>query len=275
MLKLRRHFVIVEGPLRKGKPASTKSVASDERKGLEMDESMNAGLRQARRSRRQVQRHLRWAVMAVVCVAVQAQQPHDTGQLTAHPITGEPRRFVVTKALSPDGTVNFDANDADVRIVRNLDQTHIRLEVGVEDARLDPAQAEQRWLKRMDVAGSNASIELHLPTGRSSGSVTLYVPPVTALVVTLHAGRLTVNGVKGDKNLTVGTGMLTLREADPSAYQHVTAEVGVGQLTDSVFHGKESGLLGRKLIVEGKGPYQLLLHVGKGDIELTAEDGGL
>jgi hypothetical protein len=240
-----------------------------------MGQTMTANLRPTPPSSRRIRRHLLWAVMAAVCVAAQAQQPTDSDPLTVPPTNGQPRRFLVTKALSPGGTVNFEANDADVRIVRNIEETQIRLEVGVENAHLDPAQAEQRWLKRMDVEGSQASIQLHLPTDRSAGSVTLYVPPVTSLVVTLHSGRLTVNGVKGDKNLTVGTGILTLREADPSVYQHVKAEVSVGRLTDGVFHGKESGLLGRKLIAEGKGPYQLLLHVGNGDIVLTEEDGGL
>ncbi len=209
--------------------------------------------------------------IAAICLALQAQQPASSPE----PAAGvQPRRFVIAKAISSGGTVNFDVNDADVRIVRDLDQAQVRLEVEVETGRVEPEQAQQLWLKQFDAEGDKVSIHLQLPTDRSAGSVTLYVPTLTSLVVKQHAGRLTVNGVKGDKNLNVGSGTLTLREADPSSYQHVKVAVGVGQITNEVFHGKESGLLGRTLVVEGSGTYQLLLHVGNGDIFLTPEDGG-
>ncbi len=216
-------------------------------------------------------RHFLVIAITAICLPIQAQQPASQPERAAG---GQPRRFVVAKAISPGGTVNFDVNDADVRIVRNLDQAQVRLEVEVETVRLEPEQAQHLWLKQFDVEGDKVSIHLQLPTDRSAGSVTLYVPTLISLVVKQHAGRLTVNGVKGDKNLNVGSGTLTLREAEPLSYQHVKVAVGVGQITNEVFHGKESGLLGRTLVVEGGGTYQLLLHVGNGDIFLTPEDGG-
>src|SRR5664279_3202464 len=200
--------------------------------------------------------------LTAIGLGVQAQQATSS---TDRAGAGQPSRFVIAKPISPGGAVNVYVNNADMRIVRNLDEAQVRLEVEVESGRLEPAQAQQLWLKQFEVVGDKASIQLQLPTDRSAGSVTLYLPALTPLVVKQHAGRLTVNGVKGDKNLNVGSGMLTLREADPSSYLHVKAEVGVGQITNEVFHGKESGLLGRKLVVEGNGLYQLLLHVGNGD----------
>ncbi len=91
--------------------------------------------------------------------------------------------------------------------------------------------------------------------------------------VDLHAGKLVVRGVKGNKNLHVGSGDLTLREADPATYASVKAEVGLGELTDGVFHGKEGGVLGREMEVQGKGKYQLYMHLGIGDLQITQEDG--
>lgn len=208
------------------------------------------------------------ALAMCVCAAVQGQE-----STSLHPRTDEPRRFVVERSLSPGGALDLVVNAGDVRIVRNLQPGKIRLQVEIMSPQLDSARAQQRWVKRIEVEGSHASIDLQLPTGRSAGLVTIYVPPVTSLVVKLHAGRLTVGGVKGDKDLRVGSGMLTLRETDASEYQHVRADVHLGELTDDVFHVKQNGLWGRRLIVEGKGRYQLLLHVGTGDLVLTGEDG--
>src|SRR5450631_602671 len=266
MLKLERHPAIVEGHSRKGKPSRPKSAALYLGNGPEMDKSVIADSL----GRQRFFMLTLGVGMAAICLVMQAQQPASPSEQTG----GQPRRFVIAKSIPPGGTVTFDVNDADVRIVRNLDETQVRLEVKVETGHLDLEQAQQLWLKQFDAEGDRVSIQLQLPTDRSAGSVTLYVPTLTPLVVKQHAGRLTVNGVKGDKNLNVGSGMLTLREADPSSYLHVKAEVGVGQITNEVFHGKESGLLGRKLVVEGSGPYRLLLHVGNGDIVLTPEDGG-
>lgn len=267
MLMLERHPAIVEGHPRKGKPLRTKSAALHFGNGPEMDKSVIAvGLPVQRVFTRSL-----GVGLAAICLAVQAQQPASPPQRDAG---GQPRRFTIAKALSPGGTVTFDVNNADVRIVPNLDQAQVRLEVVVETARLEPEQAQQLWLKQFDADGDKVSIHLQLPGDRSAGSVTLYVPPIVSLAVKQHSGSLTVNGVKGDKNLNVGSGTLTLREADPSSYQHVKVAVGVGQITNEVFHGKESGLLGRLLLVEGSGTYQLLLHVGNGDIVLTPEDGG-
>lgn len=263
---LERHPAIVEGHSRKGKPGRTKIAALRWGNGPEMDKSVIAEWL----PRQRVFTLTLGLGMAAICLAVQAQQPASPPERDA----GKPRRFVIAKALSPGGTVNFDVNDADVRIVRNLDPTQVRLEVEVETMRLEPEQAQQLWLKQFDAEGDKVSIRLQLPTDRSAGSVTLYVPTVASLAVKQHAGRLTVNGIKGDKNLNVGSGTLTLREAEPSSYLHVKVAVGVGQITNEVFHGKESGLLGRTLVVEGGGTYQLLLHVGNGDIFLTPEDGG-
>jgi len=187
----------------------------------------------------------------------------------------EPHRFVVAKDFAPGGALDFTVNAGDVRIVRNLQPSQVRLEVAVTTRQLGPAEAQKRWVKRMEVNGSHATIDLQLPMGRSAGLVTIYVPAATSLVAKMHAGRLTVGGVKGNKDLRVGSGVLTLRVADPAAYQHVRAEVRLGELSDGIFHGKQNGMLGRTMVAEGKGQYQLLLHVGTGELVLTGEDGGL
>lgn len=209
-------------------------------------------------------------LVACSCGALQGQ--HSAGP---HPRTDEPRMFVIEKALPEGAALDLVVNAGEVRIVRNLQPGQIRLEVGVTGHQLDPVLAQQRWVKRMNVEGGHAAIDLRLPTGRSAGLVTIYVPPVTTLVVKMQGGSLTVAGVKGDKDLRVESGMLTLRGADPVAYGHVRADVRLGELTDGVFHSKQSGLWGGTLILEGKGRYQLLLHVGAGDLVLTGEDGGM
>jgi hypothetical protein len=185
----------------------------------------------------------------------------------------ESDKMVVQKEFVSGGEVDFKVNSGNVRIVRNHEPEQIRLEIHLQTKGFDTSLAVQKWVRAFDVQGNHASIALQLPGSKTVGLTTLYLPEITSMNVDLHAGKLVVRGVKGNKNLHVGSGALTLREADSAAYASVKAEVGLGQLTDWVFHGKEGGTLGRQMQAEGPGKYQLYMHLGIGDLQITQEDG--
>src|SRR5664279_5020515 len=106
MLKLERHPVIVEGHSCKGKPSRTKSVALTAGNGREMDKSVIAGSLH----RRRVFTLILGVAIAVICSAVLAQQPASPSDRA---IGGQPRRFVIVKAIPSGCTVSFEVNDAD------------------------------------------------------------------------------------------------------------------------------------------------------------------
>jgi hypothetical protein len=216
-------------------------------------------------------------VLLPLAVSLLGAWPLATAQEGKAPVAHVPKsnRVVVSREFGSGGSVSLQINSGDLRVIRNTHANELRIEIMIESPKVDAAQAQREWVKRMSIEGNAALIELNLPSDRIAGAATLYVPAETALKVAMHAGKLVVSGVKGNKNLSVGTGMLTLREGDPSVYKHVKAEVSLGEMSDGVFHGKQSGLLGRTLIADGQGNYQLLLHVGTGDLVLTGEDGSL
>jgi hypothetical protein len=185
----------------------------------------------------------------------------------------ESDKMVVQKEFVSGGEVDFKVNSGDIRIVRNHEPEQIRLEIHLQTKGFDTSLAVQKWVRAFDVQGNHASILLQLPGSKTVGLTTLYLPQLTSMNVDLHAGKLVVRGVKGNKNLRVGSGSLTLREADSAAYASVKAEVGLGQLSDWVFHGKEGGMLGREMEMQGPGKYQLYMHLGIGDLQITQEDG--
>ena len=182
-------------------------------------------------------------------------------------------KVVLQKPFALGGEVDFKVNSGDLRIVRNQQHEQIRLEIHLQTKGFDTSLALQKWVRTFEVQGNHATISLQLPSNKTVGLTTLYLPEITSMAVDLHAGKLVVRGVKGNKNLHVGAGALTLREADSATYASVRAEVGLGQLTDGVFHGKEVGMLGREMEVQGPGKYQLYMHLGIGDLQITQEDG--
>lgn len=185
----------------------------------------------------------------------------------------EADKVIVQKEFVSGGEVDLKVNSGDIRIVRNHEPEQIRLEIHLQTKGFDTSLAVQKWVRSFEVQGDHASILLQLPGSKTVGLTTLYLPEITSMAVDLHAGRLVVRGVKGNKNLHVGSGSLTLREADSAAYASVKAEVGLGQLTDGVFHGKEGGMLGREMQLQGTGKYRLYMHLGIGDLQITQEDG--
>lgn len=186
----------------------------------------------------------------------------------------KPQPLVVSRAFPLHGRVVLVVNVGDVHVVRNPDAQQIRLQI--EPRQAVSAAEMQGWIKRFEVEGDHASLELKLPrTGHSAGPVTLYVPQAASLKVDVGIGDITVAGVEGDKDLRVSVGELVLRDGNPSSYGHLETSVRVGDLKDSLFHAQQRGWLGREANFDRAGRYSLVARVGIGDLTMTGEDAGL
>ena len=121
-----------------------------------------------------------------------------------------------------------------------------------------------------DVRGSDATIEFHAPSGANTQfDVELEVPEKTNLDVHDKVGDVTVEGIEGDKDLTLSVGDIRV-DHGREGYRLVNASTGIGDVNGDGY-GETSGWLGKTLKYHGDGRYQLRAHVGVGDIRLEGK----
>jgi hypothetical protein len=150
--------------------------------------------------------------------------------------------------LPAGGTVVLEMNVGDVTIKPSAGANRIRLEIRAD--RQDAQGSLAASVKRFDVTGYRADLELRIPKDHehcfscySASSVTLYVPAQTLLRVKLGIGDLTVQGVRGDKDLHVGIGDLRIGFDGNDEYAHIETSTHIGDIDDPLRAGEPSGFL--------------------------------
>jgi len=115
---------------------------------------------------------------------------------------------------------------------------------------------------------SSNDTELRVSGGpRNELQVTIEVPKFTGLFVRMPAGQLEVDGIAGDKDVSLHAGELILSVGNPADYAHVDASVTSGGIEAAPF-GESHGGLFRSFHKNGTGKYQLYAHVGAGDLTM-------
>jgi hypothetical protein len=115
---------------------------------------------------------------------------------------------------------------------------------------------------------SSSVAELRVSGGpRNELQVTIAVPKNTGLFVRMPAGQLEIDGISGDKDVSLHAGELNLSVGNPSDYAHVDASVTSGGIEAAPF-GESHGGLFRSFHKDGTGKYQLHAHVGAGDLTM-------
>jgi hypothetical protein len=212
------------------------------------------------------------ALAAFACVTAIAQS--DTAAKTS--TNDDPKPFVMERDLAAGSTVVLEMNVGDLTIKPTAGTNRIRLEIrtGREDAKEPLASS----VRRFDVNGARAAIELHIPkdlyqcSSCNGGSkVTLYVPAQSLLKVKLGVGDLTVLGVRGDKELHVGIGDLRIGFDENDEYSHIETSTHIGDIGDPLHTGEASGFLGKSEDFSRQGHFHLRASVGIGDLNLFAE----
>jgi len=117
--------------------------------------------------------------------------------------------------------------------------------------------------------GGKLSIEgARLQHGDNGLEVRIEVPRRTNLSVRMLAGQVTVEEVKGDKDVEVGAGQVTISSIHDGDYRSVDASVGVGEVQAQAF-GEEKGGFFRNFSRDNlSGDYRLRAHVTTGQVEL-------
>ena len=186
----------------------------------------------------------------------------------------KPVPLVLTKDLGSGGTLVLDMNVGEVHVARNR-EAH-RIELKIQPERFDDEAQVAGWVRRFEVSGEHAAIDLDLPKNgdhHHSAEVTISLPAETSLKLDLGIGEMIVDGIRGDKDLHVGIGQLTIAVENPAEYGPVEASVKIGDVEAGGFGLVESGGFFRTVKMETRRSYRLRAHVGIGDLALKQAGG--
>jgi hypothetical protein len=108
----------------------------------------------------------------------------------------------------------------------------------------------------------------HLQHSNNGLEVKIEVPTRTNLSIRMFAGQVTVEEVKGDKDIEVGAGQITISSIHDGDYRNVDASVSVGEVRARAFGIDKGGFFRNFSKKNSNGDYWLQAHVTTGQIEL-------
>ena len=173
-------------------------------------------------------------------------------------------RDIVDHPFSVDfasgGRLRLHVRSGEVHII-GTDQDRISVELSGK--KLHEAHDVRVVLKE-----KNGVTELHVSGGpKNDLTITVRIPRATDLYARVPFGEVHVEGVEGNKDISLHSGDLTVSVGNSSDYGHVDASVTSGELDGAAF-GEEHGGLFRSFHKQGAGKYRLHAHVGAGQLTL-------
>lgn len=119
---------------------------------------------------------------------------------------------------------------------------------------------------RLQVVGSRADLSIS-GCPNNNFRLTVEIPRSADLFVRMMAGQLDVQDIRGDKDVELHFGQLTMEVGQPDEIAHIEGSVNSGDLNASAFGVSKGGLF-RSFEQRGKGQYHVRAHVGAGQLEL-------
>ncbi len=178
----------------------------------------------------------------------------------------------VTHALQSRAVLTIDSTPAGLEIVAT-DQDTIRVSCTAGSEEI----AESVSLKFSPTA-NGGKLSIHhdqFNHGNNNLNVKIEVPRRTSLSVRMMAGQVTVQDVKGDKDIELGAGQITIAHIHEGDYNAVSASVGVGQVEARAFGTDRGGFFRSFDKKFPTGDYRLRARVTTGQVQLlgNAEKG--
>jgi len=161
------------------------------------------------------------------------------------------------------------ASGAELRLHIRSGEVHV---VGTDQNRitveLSGRKVEEAHDVRVRLAEKKGVTDLRVTGGpKNELTITIRVPKATHLYARIPFGEVHVEGVEGDKDISIHAGDLTVSVGRPADYARVEASVMSGELDGEPF-GEERGGLFRSFHKNGPGKYRLYAHVGAGQLTL-------
>jgi len=176
----------------------------------------------------------------------------------------------ITRALQSRAVLSIESTPAGLQIV-GTDEDAIRVSCTAGSNEI----AESVALHFSPTAnGGRLSIEYKQSThGNNNLAVKIEVPRRVSLSVRIVAGQVTVREVKGDKDIQVGAGQITISPIHEGDYNDVDASVGVGEVQARAFGTDQGGFFRSFHKKFPNGDYVLRAHVTTGQIQLLGNAG--
>jgi hypothetical protein len=182
-----------------------------------------------------------------------------------------PLQFEVERPFASHSSLTLVVCNGEVHVLPNPHPDQLRVAVHL-GASLRHELTPKRFLQEFVVSQKDADMEWKLPAG-SLPVFDIYVPEETALDLQLGKTNLLVNGVRGDKAISVGKGTLRLDVSDgDSEYHSIIVDVALGSFTDLRTEGKPSSQIPFHQELQGQGNATAHLQMAMGRIEIAKED---
>ncbi|HXI27511.1 MAG TPA: hypothetical protein VNG89_03795 [Vicinamibacterales bacterium] len=189
--------------------------------------------------------------VAVLAVTVSAQDSRTSGSLD--------------KPFSAKGSVKMDLVAGDYHIVGSS-ENRVRIDWSVRDP-----EALHKVRANAEVRGRDLSITTDGPSNNHL-KFAIQVPNDSDLYVRMTAGDLTIEDIRGNKDVELRAGDLRIDVGRPEDYNRVDAGLWAGDLKASAFQIVKEGLF-RSFDWKGNGPYRLHAHLLAGDLYLYSKSG--
>jgi len=164
------------------------------------------------------------------------------------------------RPFAPNGHVKMDLVAADYHVIGSP-QPRVRIDWSVRDA-----EALWRVGARADVSGNELGITTDGPSNRGL-KFTIQLPNASDLYVRVTAGDLTIEDIRGNKDVELRAGDLRIDVGRPDDYKTVDASLWAGDIHASAFQIDKGGLF-RSFDWTGNGAYRLHARVLAGDLYL-------
>jgi hypothetical protein len=128
------------------------------------------------------------------------------------------------------------------------------------------ADEEKEVRVRIQVNGDHAAIRVR-GCPHNNFELRIEVPKISNLYARMFAGEMNIDGIRGDKDVEIHAGHLTMEIGRPEENGHVDASVVTGDLEASAFDVSKGGLF-RSFDHHGPGKFRVHAHVGAGQLEL-------
>jgi hypothetical protein len=210
-----------------------------------------------------------WTAMILTSTGILCAQDATTRQKLE---LQKPAPLIISKSLPANGTLVLEMNVGELRVIHSDDEKTICLSIEPQEF-YDDATV-QSWVRRFDVAGDRASIELKLPkheNNHQGARVIISLPHQTDLKLELGVGELSVKGIEGNKDLHVGIGQLTVGVTDGAKYSDIRTGTKIGDAADGVFHQHSGGFFPKTQHSSLQGIYKLHATVGIGQVDVVQD----
>jgi len=189
------------------------------------------------------------AAVAALAVTVSAQDARTSGSLE--------RRFAA------NGSVRMDLVAGDYQIKGGA-QDRVRIEWSVRDA-----DALAKVQARAEVRDRELRLTTDGPSNKNLKFV-IEIPNQSDLYVRMTAGDLTIEDIRGNKDVELRAGDLRIDVGRAGDYAKVDGSLWAGDIKASAFQVFKEGLF-RSFDWTGGGPYRLHAHLMAGDMYLYSK----